>query len=107
MLEFPPIEPASDVEVHPQPDPPAPQPTDNVEILAEWIFSRHQAPPRRSKDLLTEACKDPSLGTFTHKEFEEAYGRVYQSEAHRPPVTGWPLCEPYAARWRKEQQKKK
>jgi hypothetical protein len=79
--------------------PPKPTPTNIVNILAEWIFARHRVPPRRFVDLLNKARGEASLRTFRRGQFVEAYRRVYESERHKPPVTGWPLREPYALRW--------
>ncbi len=78
---------------------------DLIPALAEWIYVRHQIPPQKFADLLTEAQHDKSLGTFRREQFEGAYGRVYKSKAHRPPITGWPLRSPYVERWAKEQKK--
>jgi hypothetical protein len=86
---------------------PKPAPTDVVKILAEWVFARHHVPPRLFKDLFNEARGETSLGTFRRRQFEGAFRRVYQTAPHRPPVTGWPLREPYSDRWCQGKGKKK
>jgi hypothetical protein len=44
-----------------------------------------------------------ALGIFVSADFTKAYGLVYETKPHRPPVTGWPLRVPYDTRLLNEQ----
>jgi len=68
-----------------------------VEQLAEFIFSM-RAGCRQQALLFKEARKRGDLGTFTGPEFRKAFGRVYDTKRGHPPVSGWPLREPYKSR---------
>jgi len=73
---------------------------DAVTRLSDWIFLQHptdESAPKTKKHLLTLALTD-RLGHFRVTDFDSAYRQVYESEAHRAPVTGWPLHERYKSR---------
>jgi hypothetical protein len=75
--------------------------------LAEWIFEQHpdQGPPKQKKGLLDlTLALASSLGKFKMEDFTTAYQRVYQTDRGRPPLTGWPLREPYKKRFSERPQ---
>jgi hypothetical protein len=61
--------------------------------IAEWIFNQHAR--RMSCNALYAEALSAQLGEFRKAEFVAAYGKVYATEPHRPPATGWPLRSPY------------
>jgi hypothetical protein len=82
--------------------------------LARRWFERSSSVPstgqefsRRHDSLMRTRVTDPrpvqagGAGSVTVK----AYACVYEKAPHGPPVTGWPLREPYAERWRKQHKK--
>lgn len=74
---------------------------DFVARLAEWIFNQHPSDgrPKSQGCLRAKAISDgENLGCFTTKQFTAAYQRVYETGRRRPPVTGWPLRDPYKSR---------
>jgi hypothetical protein len=83
------------------PGPKPPVPSGPADRLAEWIFAR-RARRLTCKALYEEARRDPVLGTFRKAQFLEAFGSVYETQPHRPPATGWPLCSPYKERHDRE-----
>jgi hypothetical protein len=68
-----------------------------VERLAEWIFAQRPL-LQHFRKLLDAACQNDGLGKFKRADFITAYKRVYASEPHAPPITGWPLREPFKSR---------
>jgi hypothetical protein len=70
-------------------------PCDVTDRLAEWIFQQHpdEGPPKHKKTLLDLAIN--SAGEFKKEDFTTAYQRVYDTKRGSPPLTGWPLKEPY------------
>jgi hypothetical protein len=78
---------------------------DVVTELAEFIFDQHprDGSRRKTKECLRQAAINSGrLESFTKIEFSKAYRRVYESKKKRPPLTGWPLCEPYRIRLDRE-----
>lgn len=70
---------------------------DPVAQLADWIFERHQTGGQRPmKALLQVAKREP--GSVKRDDFAKAFGRVYETKRGKPPVSGWPLREPYQIR---------
>jgi hypothetical protein len=73
-----------------------------VDEMADWIFAKHPRkrgePPQRYIDLRDEAQKRDWSTAFKEASFKEAYRKVYQSENHKPPKSGWPLRDSYKNR---------
>jgi hypothetical protein len=73
-----------------------------VDQMAEWIFAKHPKkrgePPRRYIDLRDEAQSRNWSAAFKEASFKKAYRKVYQSENHKPPKSGWPLRDSYKNR---------
>jgi hypothetical protein len=70
-----------------------------VDRLAEWIFTQHRPKPLSFEALLNCVEQHNQFGQFKKDEFRKAHRLVYATEKHAPPVTGWPLREPYKSRW--------
>jgi hypothetical protein len=70
--------------------------------LTEWIFDRHQRFPRKTFEALYAEARTLSaqLGEFQKADLLAAYRKVYATEPHRPPATGWRLRIPYSERAR-------
>jgi hypothetical protein len=67
--------------------------------LSEWIFEQHPrdgSAPKTAKILQQRALK--AGHAFTIGEFTSAFGAVYKTKKHRPPVTGWPLRKEFEGR---------
>jgi len=79
--------------------------SDVVATLANWIFEQHLE--RLSFKELKKCAlqKAAHFGQFTIKQFQTAYRRVYATQKHAPPSTGWPLKEPYKTDWEKQSEK--
>lgn len=71
---------------------------DVIELLAERIFTQHGQGKTFNELYAAERC-DPKI-RFKKAELLSAFGRVYATERHRPPASGWSLRSPYAERWR-------
>ena len=74
----------------------------SLDQLAEWIFARHVRGANPFDKRYSEAMKDNTIEGFKKADFRIAYRRVYETEPHRPPATGWPLRGPYRDRVRTE-----
>jgi hypothetical protein len=75
--------------------------TDPVEALAEWIFEQHPLDGRRPKkrsELEQLALTEVVVDGFTTREFRNAFRKIYDTKAHHPPVSGWPLRQPFKSR---------
>ena len=82
-------------------------PDDTVTVLANWVFEQH-GHRLKFKELEQHAIDEAdNIGSFKVSEFHEAYQRVYATQKHAPPKTGWPLREPYRSEWKKKQKSQK
>ncbi len=68
--------------------------------LAGWIFAQHSR-GMSCEALYAEARRAPPR-EFRKSDFVTAYGKVYATQRHRPPATGWPLRSPYKERLTQE-----
>jgi hypothetical protein len=68
--------------------------------LADWIFAQHSR--RMSCEALYAEARRAPPREFRKADFVAAYGKVYATQRHRPPATGWPLRSPYKERLTQE-----
>ena len=76
--------------------PEAPGAPSIADPLAEWIFAQHSR--RVSCEALYAEALSTHLGEFRKADFVAAHRKVYATEPHRPPATGWPFRSPYSER---------
>ena len=76
-----------------------------VEKLAEWIFAQRTQLSHSGK-LFAAARQNKQIGAFRKIDFLAAYQRVYSTQPHRPPASGWPLRSTYAQRAEAEKSSK-
>jgi hypothetical protein len=83
----------------------------DIDKMAEWVFAEHPRNTGERPQLYTklrdEAQKRDWSTPFKEASFKEAYRKVYQSENHRPPKSGWPLRDPYKNRLDSERNRAK
>ncbi len=73
-----------------------------IERIEEWIFDQHSQPPLSQEKLLIAFQRDQQHRSFKKTDFVTAYGNVYVTKPHRPPLSGWLLQPKYRNRAREK-----